>query len=230
MNLSLAELLGSDEAKVSGSEDAEDWKIASLVDSLPLDEAAFDSDSDSDSDSNSDSGRGKDNGAGNDAARDAHVAEKANGRNGRSEFADSEWLSFSEAGLDYKKAKGIIKWAEGLGVRITVKDLEPNMEGTRMDSRILIPRILNHQFSDGVLISRLVQRLERSNPLPGFEPYPKSAAQRTQNLRRCIEHLARSNKKLTWQSLSFCEEDILQGNLKTTFALLSDIKVAYTHR
>lgn len=217
---------GSEEVKVSRSGDADDWKLASLVDSLPLEDAAFDSDSEDESDSDSSSNRNssRDNNAG------GAVTEKANAKIIEIGFTDSEWISFSEAELDYKKTKGVIKWAEGLGVRITVKDLEPIMEGTRMDSRILIPRILKHQFSDGVLISRLVQRLERSNPLPGFEPYPKSAAQRTQNLRRCIEHLARSNKKLTWQSLSFCEEDILQGNLKTTFTLLSDIKVAYTHR
>ena len=220
---------GSDEAKVSKSGDVDDWKLASLVDSLPLEAAAFDSDDDGGSDSDSSSDSNRDNNGG-DGGHGVIIAEKTNAKIVDIGFADSEWTTFSEAGLDYKKTKGIIKWAEGLGVRITVKDLEPTMEGTRMDNRILIPRILNHQFSDGVLISRLVQRLERSNPLPGFEPYPKNAAQRTQNLRRCIEHLARSNKKLTWQSLSFCEDDILQGNLKTTFTLLSDIKVAYTHR
>ena len=34
---------GSEEAKVSRSGDADDWKLASLVDSLPLEDAAFDS-------------------------------------------------------------------------------------------------------------------------------------------------------------------------------------------
>ena len=198
------------EKKSRGQDDQdEDWKIASLVDALPLDAAAFDSDEDQEQDPD----QGQD-----DNDDPSSGTAKPQSKNAIY-FTDSEWISFTDAGLDAKKATSVIKWAEGLGIRITVKDLETDG-----------PRVLKHQFSDGVLICRLIQKLERSNPLPGFEPYPRTAAQRTQNLRRCIEHLARNNKKLTWKSLSFCEEDVLKGNIKSTFALLSDIKSAYSHR
>eukprot|EP01038_Epipyxis_sp_PR26KG_P004370 gene4370-6182_t len=114
--------------------------------------------------------------------------------------------------VDRSQLKSIIQWIEELGVKIWHHNY------------MLLSEL---EFSDGVILSRVVQKLERISPLPGFNASPTTTAQKIVNIRRSLEYIADKNRKIPLRILS-CEEDILSGNLVTTLALFSMIKKAYT--
>lgn len=86
---------------------------------------------------------------------------------------------------------------------------------------------LGEIFQDGVLLGRLIQRLERRE-IPGLEMRPKHHAQKLQNIRRSLEFLAQFNHRIPLRTLS-CEEEISRGDGAVVLALLCAIKHAYLH-
>jgi hypothetical protein len=86
--------------------------------------------------------------------------------------------------------------------------------------RVTIPSL-----TDGVLLCKLIQRLERSGALPGFTAYPRSRAQKLQNIRKVLEVLSRK-KRIPLSSLAI-EEEIIEGNATVVVDLLHRIKDVY---
>ncbi len=121
----------------------------------------------------------------------------------------------------------LMKWLADVGLRVSLDDDERDgeREGETVDDVTRFGRL----FTDGVLLGRLVQKLERMS-IPGFELKPKTQAQRLQNVRRSLECLADRNKRLTLRSLSV-EEEVLAGDGLVMLTLLDNIRKAYAlHR
>lgn len=78
-------------------------------------------------------------------------------------------------------------------------------------------------FCDGVIFSKIVQRLDRFATLPGFVASPKSRAQRVQNIRRVFDFLKEHHKRIPLSILSNPEE-IADGNLMRTMEVLTAMK------
>jgi len=84
---------------------------------------------------------------------------------------------------------------------------------------------LGNFFKDGAAFARLLQKLTRIT-LTGIEMKPKSSGQKTQNIRKCLELLTQSNKRIPARVLN-CEEALLLGNGTQILRLLIHIKRAF---
>ena len=71
------------------------------------------------------------------------------------------------------------------------------------DYNIYIPT-----FSDGIILGKLIQKLERCGPINGWTEQPKSRAQKLQNIRKILNYLS-NNNKIPLSSLAI-EEEILK--------------------
>jgi hypothetical protein len=96
-----------------------------------------------------------------------------------------------------------------------------------VDLNITAPFIRKDQFSDGVIFCRLIQKLDRINQIPGFQPFPKSSAQKTNNIRRFLEYLVDNKNKISLSIIVGCEDALRNGDLVQTFNLLAKIRKLY---
>lgn len=127
---------------------------------------------------------------------------------------DGAVLENITSNIDLHKVRKVLRWFRKVDLRVEHKN----------------GNFARHTFSDGVLLCALLQRLERSGPLAGTYPHPRTHSERVQNVRRCLELLAVRHKTIPLRALS-CEEDVLEGNIGRTIELLLTIRTAYaTHR
>lgn len=87
-------------------------------------------------------------------------------------------IASSDKGIEFLKrqrdARSMLKWIRSLG--LAVRD-----EGALLNGGVIGNKMV--EFSDGVLLCQLAQRLTRVAALPGFVIEPKSSAQKVQNIR-----------------------------------------------
>lgn len=109
----------------------------------------------------------------------------------------------------------IKKWLHAVGIRI------PDLDAAGTD----VLQVLGAMFSDGVLLGRLVQKLERDS-ISGLEAHPKTTAQKLQNVRRVLDFLAEHNKRIPLRALG-CEQEVLEGDGRVVLELLESIRKGY---
>jgi hypothetical protein len=134
-------------------------------------------------------------------------------------------LSVSSSGLlDSHRLKSlttVFRWLVKLGlIPSSSPPLEIPKDSVRDSDLLFIP-----SFQDGVLLAKLIQRLERCDPISGVTQQPKSRAQKLQNIRKVLNFLSQ-NKKIPLSALSI-EEEILEGNSIAIVDLLLKIKDVY---
>jgi len=132
---------------------------------------------------------------------------------------DKSSLRLAAAGvLDSKHMKSAataFRWLTRLGL---VSGMPPYEVGD--NGQVTMPSL-----SDGVLLGKLLQHLERSSSLPGFTEKPKCRAQRLQNIRKVLGALSK-NKQIPLSALSI-EEDILSGRVDSIVELILRIRDVY---
>ena len=98
----------------------------------------------------------------------------------------------------------------------------------------LIPQLLDeshdydflNEFPDGILLCRLVCKLEKLVDNKWVVMHPKSSAQRLQNIRKALEIVSEKNKHIPLSALA-CEDGLLAGNKETCMSLLLALKRGY---
>eukprot|EP00981_Chlorochromonas_danica_P002748 scaffold537_cov180-Ochromonas_danica.AAC.53 len=85
---------------------------------------------------------------------------------------------------------------------------------------------LGRLFSDGVLLVRLVQRLERVDLVAVTAGLPKTNAQKRQNIRRALQCLADRQKRIPLRALAI-EEEVAEGEGSALFSLLLLLRKVY---
>ncbi|KAK2949140.1 hypothetical protein BLNAU_15866 [Blattamonas nauphoetae] len=102
------------------------------------------------------------------------------------------------------------KWMENLGLKQT--------------SPFTLESPVIHEFSDGVLLCRLVEKLNHV-PLHGWTKKPKSQASFLHNINLALENLAH-NKKIPLSFLN-CARDVMAGHQEHIVDLLEAIRKGY---
>jgi hypothetical protein len=121
--------------------------------------------------------------------------------------------------VNSQTVRGIVKWLTSLRIKVEVVEVGSSSESVAFADPMV--------FADGVILCKVIQRLERrSETLPGTTFSPRTATQRTQNVRRVLEWLAVHRKNMTLRSLA-CEDDVIQGDIARTVELLLAIRHAY---
>ena len=120
----------------------------------------------------------------------------------------------------YKEIGLIMRWLEGVGIVLKRDDQLPIQKG----ESITLP-----VFSDGIVLCKLVQTLNRSGQIPGsvLQQPIKTNAQRLQNIRRALETLC-LDKRFPFHILTL-ENDILNGQALAIVKILLLIKKIFKH-
>eukprot|EP00826_Nyctotherus_ovalis_P016715 TRINITY_DN14851_c0_g1_i17.p1 TRINITY_DN14851_c0_g1~~TRINITY_DN14851_c0_g1_i17.p1 ORF type:complete len:204 (-),score=18.72 TRINITY_DN14851_c0_g1_i17:193-804(-) len=115
----------------------------------------------------------------------------------------------SIAGISESKNEvKLVEWIKQLGVKVKVPLCSSFFE----------------QFRDGVLLVRIVEKLERK-AIRGICEHPKSPANSLHNIRKALEML-KLKKNIPVEYLH-SEGEILKGNKSVVIGLLNSIKLAY---
>ena len=118
-----------------------------------------------------------------------------------------------------------MKWLQQLRLVGAGVDAGPSV-GLKMRSPSAEDILLT--LSDGALLCRLVEKLERCDRLPGTVDAPvASSAQRVQNVRRAMDKLKQGCAKLPVSAFMYGDE-IVDGRLEA-IVLLTRLKKAYAH-
>lgn len=158
------------------------------------------------------------------------VLRQREARTNHSTLTDSSTPARTTADLVSKarlqKAAICVKWLQTLkliasgvqaGPSVGLKKHSPSAEDILLTLR------------DGVILCRLVEKLERVGRLSGTVDAPvNSPAQRVQNVRRAMDYLKKGCSKLP-VSAFMCENEIVEGKLETIVSLLMKLKKAYMY-
>lgn len=124
----------------------------------------------------------------------------------------------SSAGGGSDSLAATLQWVE----EVCGQSLLPSFSGLNESDALAQ---LGRLFSDGVLLVRLVERLERVD-LVAVTTQPKTSAQKRQNIRRALQCLADRQKRVPLRALAI-EEEVAEGEGSALWTLLLLLRKVY---